>query len=62
MKIEVKGFEVEIKADSKKNHYLFQIPALKIEQIHEIKIYSLSALETKAKELIKNLTNENKLR
>ena len=54
MKIEVKGFDIEIKADSKKNHYLFQIPALKIEQIHEIKKYSLSALETKAKELLKN--------
>lgn len=54
MKIKVKGFEVDIKADSKKNHYLFQIPALKIEQIHEIKKYSLSALETKAKELLKN--------
>ena len=54
MKIKVKGFDIDIKADSKKNHYLFQIPALKIEQIHEIKKYSLSALETKAKELLKN--------
>lgn len=54
MKIKVKGFDIDIKADSKKNHYLFQIPVLKIEQIHEIKKYSLSALETKAKELIKN--------
>lgn len=59
MKIEVKGFEVEIKADSKKNHYLFQIPALKIEQIHEIKKYSISAMETIARELInKKYNNE----
>jgi hypothetical protein len=57
MKIEVKGFDVEIKADSKKNHYLFQIPALKIEQIHDIKKYSISAMETIAKELIKNQQN-----
>lgn len=54
MKIEVKGFDIEIKADSKNNHYLFQIPELKIEQIHEIKKYSLSALETKAKQILDN--------
>lgn len=57
MKIKVKGFDIDIKADSKKNHYLFQIPALKIEQIHEIKKYSLSALETLAKQIINDAGN-----
>ena len=52
MKIEVKGFEVYLGGDTGANKYTLNIPKLKIFNTYEIKKDPISALETKAKELI----------
>ena len=52
MKIEAKGFEVYMGADTGANKFTLSIPNLKIFNIYEIKKDVLSSLETKAIELI----------
>lgn len=52
MKIEVKGFDVYLGADSKANNYTLNIPKLKIFNTYEIKKDPISALETIAREII----------
>ena len=54
MKIKVKGFEVYLGADSKANSFTLNIPKLKIFNTYEIKKDPISALESFARELLKN--------
>lgn len=59
MTIEIKGFEVQIGSDLKKDHYTLNIPALKYFKTFEISKNAIQVLEAKARELIdKNLLNE----
>lgn len=57
MKIEVKGFEVYMGADSKANIFTLNIPKLKIFNTYEIKKDPLGTLENKATEIIKQKLN-----
>ncbi|MDP9954735.1 hypothetical protein J2X97_000372 [Epilithonimonas hungarica] len=54
MKIEIKGFEVYLGADTGANKWTLNIPKLKIFNTYEIKKDAISVLETNARELLKN--------
>lgn len=57
MKIEVKGFEVYLGADTGANKFTLNIPKLKIFNTYEIKKDPISALETLAKQIINDAGN-----
>ena len=52
MKIEIKGFEVYLGADTGANKWTLNIPKLKIFNIYEIKKNPITILETYAREYI----------
>lgn len=54
MKIEVKGFEVYLGADTGANKWTLSIPKLKIFNLYEIKKDPISAMEKIAKDLLKD--------
>lgn len=55
MTIEIKGFEVQIGADLKKDKYTLHIPKLKYFKTFEIKKNAIQILEAKAREILKEI-------